>query len=125
MMARSVSVKRKKKGRSSTGTDRLVAVRLPPEVIKAIDAWAKRENAGSRSKAVRHMVYQTLAAAELQPRGGRHKGAFEASRWAAQEIDRRTDQLLPAEERERRKDRLTKGPSEFREMREDLPKGKR
>jgi hypothetical protein len=34
------------------------------------------------------------------------------------------DASLPADERERRKRRLTKGPSEFRDMRGDLPKTK-
>jgi hypothetical protein len=34
------------------------------------------------------------------------------------------DQSLPDEERERRKRRLTKGPSEFRDMRGDIPKPK-
>jgi|SRR5436853_4519720 len=117
------SVKRKKRGRPATGTDPLIGVRLPPETIKAIDAWAKRENVSSRSEAVRRMVYQSLAAA-TQPRTGRRKGASEASAWAGQEIDRRANQSVPAEERKRRKDRLTKGPSEFRKMRNDLPKPK-
>ena len=34
------------------------------------------------------------------------------------------DHLLPAEERERRKHRLTKGPKEFRNERDDLPNPK-
>jgi Arc/MetJ-type ribon-helix-helix transcriptional regulator len=100
----------------------LIGVRFPPKTIKAIDDWAKRENAGSRSEAVRRMVDQSLAAAKQQPRRDRHKGASKATEWAGQEIDRRANQSLPADERRRRKDRLTKGPSEFREMRDDLPK---
>jgi hypothetical protein len=45
---------------------------------------------------------------------------------ASQEIDRLGDASLPADEHERRKRRLTKGPSEFRDMRGDiLPKPKR
>jgi Arc/MetJ-type ribon-helix-helix transcriptional regulator len=121
-MPKSISVKRKKRGRPATGTDPLIGVRFPPETIKAIDDWAKRENAGSRSEAVRRMVDQSLAAAKQQPRRDRHKGASKATEWAGQEIDRRANQSLPADERRRRKDRLTKGPSEFREMRDDLPK---
>jgi hypothetical protein len=121
-MTKSISVKRKKRGRPATGTDPLVGVRFPPETIKAIDDWAKREKAGSRSEAVRRMVEQSLVAAKQQPRRGRHKGASKTTEWAGQEIDRRTDQSLPADERQRRKDRLTKGPSEFREMRDDPSK---
>ncbi|MCE3257745.1 MAG: hypothetical protein K0Q64_1828, partial [Nitrobacter vulgaris] len=46
-----------------------------------------------------------------------------AREMAGQEIDRRLDEAsIPAgEERARRKRRLTKGPSEFREMRGDIP----
>ena len=44
---------------------------------------------------------------------------------AGREIDRAVGQSLPDEEREKRKRRLTKGPVEFREMRDDLPKSKR
>jgi hypothetical protein len=44
---------------------------------------------------------------------------------AGHELDRLGDQSIPAEERERRKRRLTKGPTEFREIRGDLPKLKR
>ena len=34
------------------------------------------------------------------------------------------DKSMPAEEQQRRKRTLIRGPKEFREMREDLPKGK-
>jgi hypothetical protein len=45
---------------------------------------------------------------------------------AGQEIDRLLGDpgSLPVDERERRKRRLTRGPSEFREIRGDLPKPK-
>jgi hypothetical protein len=45
---------------------------------------------------------------------------------AGQAIDRLLGDAgsLPVDERERRKRRLTKGPSEFREIRGDLPKPK-
>jgi metal-responsive CopG/Arc/MetJ family transcriptional regulator len=102
----------------------LVGVRLPPEMIKQIDTWAKRQGVASRSEAIRRLVDQSLVAATQQPRGGIHKGASKASEWAGQELDRRVDHSLPAEEQERRKNRLTKGPKEFRNMRDDLPKPK-
>jgi metal-responsive CopG/Arc/MetJ family transcriptional regulator len=93
-------------------------------MIKQIDTWAKREGVASRSEAIRRLVEQSLLAATQQPRRGSHKGASKASEWASQEIDRRVDHLLPAKERERRKHQLTKGPKEFRNVRDDLPKSK-
>jgi len=93
-------------------------------MIKQIDAWAKREDITSRSEAIRRLVDQSLVAASQQPRSGSHKGASKASEWAGQELDRVADHSLPAEEQERRKRRLTKGPTEFRDMRDDLPKPK-
>jgi hypothetical protein len=39
-------------------------------------------------------------------------------------VDYLSDHTVPADIREKRKRRLLKGPSEFREMRTDLPKTK-
>jgi hypothetical protein len=124
MAPKSKKAKPKKRGRPATGKDPLVGVRLPTERIKQIDAWAKREGAASRSEAIRRLVDQSLVAASQQPRSGSHKGASKATELASKELDRRVDQSLPVEERERRKRRLTKGPKEFRDMRDDLPKRK-
>jgi metal-responsive CopG/Arc/MetJ family transcriptional regulator len=93
-------------------------------MIKQIDVWAKREGVASRSEAIRRLVDHSLVAAAQQPRRGSHKGASKASELAGQEVDRVADQSLPVEEQERRKRRLTRGPKEFREMRDDLPKRK-
>jgi hypothetical protein len=109
-------------GRDRAGKDQLVGVRLPDATIRRIGAWAKREGVASRSEAIRRLIDQSLVTATQSSRRRRHKGASKAREWAGQEIDRRANQSLPAEERKRRKDRLTKGPSEFREMRDDLPK---
>jgi Arc/MetJ-type ribon-helix-helix transcriptional regulator len=108
----------------ATGKDQLVGVRLPDATIRRIDAWAQREGVTSRSDAIRRLIDQSLVAATQPSRRRRHKGASKAREWAGQEIDRRANQSVPAEERKRRKDRLTKGPSEFREMRDDVPKPK-
>jgi hypothetical protein len=54
-MAKSISVKRKKKGRPATGTDPLVGVRIPVELIAEIDAWAMPEQL-TRSEAIRRLV---------------------------------------------------------------------
>jgi len=124
MAPKSKRAKPKKRGRPATGKDPLVGVRLPTERIKQIDVWAKREGVASRSEAIRRLVDQSLVAASQQPRSGSHKGASKATELARKELDRRVDRSLPVEERERRKRRLTKGPKEFREMRDDQPKRK-
>jgi len=55
-MPMSITDNRKKRlGRPATGTDPLVGVRMPPELIKAVDAWAKK-NGHTRASAVRHFV---------------------------------------------------------------------
>jgi hypothetical protein len=50
--------------------------------------------------------------------------AQKASELANHVADRIVDKSMPPEEQERRKRALIKGPKEFREIREDLPKSK-
>jgi Predicted transcriptional regulators containing the CopG/Arc/MetJ DNA-binding domain and a metal-binding domain len=61
-MAKSISVKQKKKGRGrpATGHDPLVGVRMPHETIAAVDKWAEKEGVPSRSEAVRKLVERGL-----------------------------------------------------------------
>jgi hypothetical protein len=59
-MPRSIAVKRKKRGRPATGADPLVAARMPPELIRSIDAWAAAHADGSRSEAIRRLVERGL-----------------------------------------------------------------
>ena len=47
-----------------------------------------------------------------------------AAELAAKVVDKMIDPSAPADERDRRRRRLTKGPLEFREDRVDLPKAK-
>ena len=47
-----------------------------------------------------------------------------ASTLADRAAERLVDKSLPVEEQQRRKRALIKGPKEFREIREDLPKDK-
>jgi hypothetical protein len=58
-MTKSISVKRKKRGRPATGTDPLVGVRLHEATIKAIDAWAVKHDM-SRSEAIREFIDRGL-----------------------------------------------------------------
>jgi hypothetical protein len=55
-MKKSIKVQPKKRlGRPATGKDPLLTVRAPREIIEAIDAWA-RKNEANRSEAVRRLV---------------------------------------------------------------------
>jgi hypothetical protein len=98
-------------------------VRMSPDELKSLDAWITTQPAPrpTRAEAIRRIVKEALARAV---RG--KKSAATAREMAGQEIDRRLDEAsIPAgDERARRKRRLTKGPSEFRDMRGDLPKPK-
>ena len=118
-MKKSIRVKPKKRGRPATGKDPLVGARLPPALIDQLDAWASRGSIG-RSEAMRRLLERALAS-ELQL--GTAEGQ-KASTLADRAAERLVDKSLPVEEQQRRKRALIKGPKEFREIREDLPKDK-
>jgi hypothetical protein len=98
-------------------------VRMLPKELKALDAWIKMHPAPrpSRTEAIRRLVEQALAGGMPQQKRSK-KSASAAREMAGREIDRLGDTSLTANERERRKRRLIKGPREFRDMRGDLPK---
>jgi metal-responsive CopG/Arc/MetJ family transcriptional regulator len=50
------SVKRKKPGRPATGTDQFYGVRLPDDLVAAIDKWGAYNEALSRSDAIRRLI---------------------------------------------------------------------
>lgn len=58
-MGDAISVKPKKRGRPATGRDPLVGVRISPELLALIDAWAA-ERGITRSSAIRAMVEATV-----------------------------------------------------------------
>lgn len=108
----------------TSSTDR-VMLEMPPGELKSIDAWIKTQPAPrpSRPDAIRRLVEQALAGAQ-RPQKRSKEAASKAHEMAGQELDRLGDASLSADEREKRKRRLTKGPGEFRDMRGDLPKPK-
>ena len=65
-MAKSISVKPKKRGRPATGRDPLVGVRIPVELIAELDGWAKH-NSVTRSEAVRQLIEGGLPKAAKRP----------------------------------------------------------
>lgn len=113
---------KRKLGRPSTGgAHPLTAVRLPDQLRKAIDRWAKTQGGNlSRSEAIRRLVEVGLTHAKPLSRLSQ-KAVARAANMAAGEIDRRLtgDPSLSTEERSERKRRLLKGPKEFRNIRGD------
>jgi hypothetical protein len=55
IMAKSISVKRKKVGRPATGTEPLYGVRISDDLMGRIEKWAE-ENSATRSEAIRRLV---------------------------------------------------------------------
>jgi hypothetical protein len=108
----------------TSSTDRVI-LEMPPDELKSIDAWIKTQPAPrpSRPEAIRRLVKEALAGPQ-RPQKSSKEAASKAREMAVQELDRLGDASLSADERERRKRRLTKGPGEFRDMRGDLPKPK-
>ena len=98
--------------RRTSGT---IPVRLAPETIAAIDAWAAGQDL-TRSDAIGRLVEIGLAAARRA--GIRRKKASKALELASEAIDRLADPSLSDEERHVRKQRLLKGPRELRDIRD-------
>ena len=122
-MKRSIGVVRKR-GRPATGQDPVTAIRLPVMLRAKLDAWCERqEDQPSRSEAIRRIVEQTLASPSQEPT--RKRRTQKASELAEHAAERLVDKSIPPEEQHRRKRALIKGPKEFREIREDLPKLKK
>ena len=93
----------------------LVATQLPAELQNTVDQWAARQpDKPKRSEAIRRLIEAGLASSKQT--SGRDQAA-KALRMAAREIDSLVDKNAPPEQRIRRKRRLLKGPTEFREMR--------
>jgi len=60
-MTKSISVKRKKRGRPATGVDPFVGIRLPEALIEQIERYRVRVGATSRSEAIRALIERGLA----------------------------------------------------------------
>jgi hypothetical protein len=92
--------------------------------IASIDAWiAMQDGEMSRPEAIRRLVELGLSVKTKakQPSAAR---AHRAKELATKAIEKIIDPTAPPDEQAERRRRLTKGPSEFREDRVDLPKVK-
>jgi hypothetical protein len=86
---------------------------LSVELVAAVDRWAKQQDdRPARSEAIRHLLETALAGSIEGPRS--RKSRRKATDMAGEQIDRIGDPTASSEERETRKQRLLKGPNEFR-----------
>jgi hypothetical protein len=127
-MAKTNVMPRKKRGPAPTGKGTQIQVRLQPDQLTGLDAWIeKQEIKPTRPEAIRGMIDAMLHIPAKDPGEKQAKKADKASRaaeLAATQIEKMIDPTTPAQERAKRRRRLTKGPEEFREMRVDRPKAK-
>jgi hypothetical protein len=95
----------------------------------ALDAWIKHHGPDlTRPEAIRRLVEHGLKAKPAAKPGGKRGGKpgrkLRAHELAAKAIEGMTDRTAPPDEQTKRRNRLTKGPPEFREDRVDLLKAK-
>lgn len=97
-----------------------ITVRFSRDLIKRIARWtANQDSPVSRTEAIRRLTEFALEYAEISSKSGKFsQGAKRAAGMASDLIDLLGDQSATHEDREQRKRRLVKGPSEFRQMRE-------
>jgi len=123
-MKTSINDNRKTRGRPATGTAPLVGVRMTEEFQDAIRAWAQKQSDNpALATAIRRLVELGLTVKLSAKRQSSLKAA-RAKELATKMIEKIIDPSAPPEERAQRRRRLTKGPSEFREDRIDLPEAK-
>jgi ribosomal protein S11 len=92
-------------------------------VEAAVDKWAAKNDAPTRAEAIRRLVELGLTI-KMKAKQPGPACAARAKELATKAIEKIIDPTAPPEERAQRRHRLTKGPSEFREDRVDLPKAK-
>jgi hypothetical protein len=99
--------------------DAAVTVRLSRDQLERIDRWiAGQKRVAGRAEAVRRLAELGLDHAGVSSKARKSgRGAEQAAGMASDMIDHLGDQSATREDREQRKKRLVKGPSEFREMR--------
>ena len=116
--------KKRPGGKKTTGPGEAVMLRLQPPLVTDLDRWIEAQDRPlSRPEAIRRLVEHALAAAPAKQPAGKET-ARKASKLAAREIEPLGDKSMPPEEQARRKRALIRGPKEFREIRDDLPKAK-
>ena len=112
-------------GRPRTGITPLMGFRADPVIRASIVRWAENQpDQPTLSEAIRRLVEVGLKVkAPTRPisKPGRRLRAQELATTAIEKI---IDPSAPSEERAQRRRQLTKGPTEFRQDRVDMPKAK-
>jgi hypothetical protein len=104
--------------------DRIFRMRVSDKFLRSIDNWRRRqEDRPSCAEAIRRLVEQALTLSSDDKLASKQK-AQKGSELAGRSVERVVNKSMPPEEKERRKRVLIKGPKEFRDIREDLPKRK-
>jgi hypothetical protein len=125
-MAKSISrTEKRTRGRPATNPTS-IHLTLAPGPLAEVDRWIEKQKEPdlSRPEAIRRLVEIGLAGAKKFAAPSQQTRA-KAKKFAAEQIDRMGNSTATAEEQARRKQRLLKGPEEFREARVDRPKAKR
>jgi hypothetical protein len=127
-MAKSIGViHKKKRGRPvTTGRGTLIGVRLLDMPLAMLDAWISKQKEPdlSRPEAIRRLVELGLTVKTPARPASKSGRKLRAQELATKTIEKIIDPSAKPEERAQRRRQLTKGPSEFREDRLDLPKSK-
>ena len=126
IMAKSISVKQKKRGRPATGADPLMGFRASLVMRASVVKWAENQpDNPSLSESIRRLVEIGLSKSEPPKRpkvlSTAKEGAARAVELAGDTIDKRSDQNASTDERKVRKRKLIQGPSVFRDSRKDRP----
>lgn len=101
-----------------------ILIAFDDDQIRMIDEWRRKQaDRPTRSAAVQRLIAQSLATSPRTRQTNPTVGST-ASALAGREVDRLVDPSVPPEEQAKRKRRLLKGPSEFRDIRKDHPKSK-
>ena len=123
-MKRQSAVPKKRRGPPPTGQGIQIQVRIQRDRLAQLDRWiAAQTDQPSRPEAIRRIVERALAHSS-RPKATDKKRAQKASDLAGRTVEHIVDKSVPAEEQERRKRALIRGPKEFRDIRDDLPKPK-
>lgn len=115
---------------ASKAGEAAITIPLSRDLLKRIDRWiASQPGPVSRSEAIVRLAEFGLDGAAMSSKAEKSgRGAEQAAGMARDTIDSLGDRSATHEDREHRKRRLVKGPSEFREMRQkqgDAPRKKR
>ena len=125
-MAKQTVLAKKRRGPPPTGKGVQVVVRMQPAPLSALDAWlAEQPDQPTRAEAIRRLLEIGLKVKTPERSVSKPGRMVRAQELATKAIEKIIDPAAPPEERAQRTRRLTKGPTEFREDRVDLPKAKK